>query len=144
MKIEEIEKLWEEDSKIKEYKLADEALNIPKLHAKYYRLYIREKLAYTELKEKEKTLEELLFNYFAKTLTDDEIKEYGFVYTDRKYMKADIPKAVASHKDMITYRLKLAAAYEKAEFLKSVLAMIGQRSFQIKDAINWKMFEAGN
>lgn len=144
MKLEEIETMWAIDSNIDQFKLADESLKIPKLHAKYYQIYVREKLTYSKLKENQKVLEEILTGYFAKTLTDEELDEYGLVYSDKKVLKPDIPKAVAVHKDMIDFNLKMAMVYEKVEFLKSIIQQINNRSFIIKDAIQFKMFEAGN
>ncbi len=39
MNLDEIQKLWEEDSKIDEDNLHTESTKIPSLHAKYYRLF---------------------------------------------------------------------------------------------------------
>ena len=39
MTLDEIQKLWEEDSKIDPDNLHIESLKIPQLHAKYYKIY---------------------------------------------------------------------------------------------------------
>lgn len=143
MTLEEIEAMWLEDVNIDSFKLGDESLKIPKLHAKYYQLYVREKLALSKMKEQQKSLELILEQFFAKTLTDQELDEYGLEYGDKKILKPDIPKYVDAHKDMVTMKLKIAMANEKVEFLKSIINMVQNRSFQIKDAIQWKIFEAG-
>jgi hypothetical protein len=44
MKLEEIESLWEQDSKIDRTDLDNESLKIPMLHSKYYKIYLREKI----------------------------------------------------------------------------------------------------
>jgi hypothetical protein len=44
MKIEDILELWKEDANVDRTELGDEALKIPKLHHKYYQIYISEKL----------------------------------------------------------------------------------------------------
>jgi hypothetical protein len=144
LKLEEIEKLWVEDSKINQDQLHTEALNIPRLHSKYYNYYVREKLTYHKIKEEGHNIEEILTGFFAKTLTDTELNDYELEYSDKRYLKQDIPKQVAGHKYMIDYKLKLAMSYEKTEFLKSILGMISSRSFQIRDALESKKFDAGN
>jgi hypothetical protein len=49
MKIEEILDNWKEDSKIDRTELGDEALKIPKLHHKYYQIYVSERLSVRSL-----------------------------------------------------------------------------------------------
>ena len=44
MTIDEILENWQVDVKIDKTELGDEALNIPKLHHKYYQIYVKEKL----------------------------------------------------------------------------------------------------
>ena len=44
MNIDDILNLWQEDVKIDRTELGDEALNIPKLHHKYYEIYVKERL----------------------------------------------------------------------------------------------------
>jgi hypothetical protein len=39
MNLDEIQKLWEEDSKIDEDNLHTESVKIPSLHAKYYKIF---------------------------------------------------------------------------------------------------------
>lgn len=144
MTLEEIEALWADDVHINKTQLGDESLNIPKLHAKYYHIYVREKLTYGKMIEEQRELQYILEQFFAKTLTDDELEEYGLVYSEKKTLKPDIPKAVANYKDMVTMNMRMLMQKEKVEFLKSILDMVKNRSFQIKDAVAMVMFEHGN
>lgn len=143
MKLEEIEQMWAVDSHIDEFKLDDESLKIPKLHSKYYHMYIREKLALAKLREDQKKLEDVLIGFYSKTLTDEELEKYGLEYEDKKILKPDVPRAVACNNEMIQHNLKTAMVAEKVDFLKSIIQQIGNRSFIIKDAIQFKIFQAG-
>ena len=49
--VEKINKEWAEDSKIDEINLVSESAKIPKLHHKYYMMYITQSLKTTKLKE---------------------------------------------------------------------------------------------
>lgn len=144
MTLEEIETLWSEDINIEKTRLGDESLKIPKLHAKYYHIYIREKLTLGKMVEDQRELQYILEQFFSKTLTDQELEDYGLVYGEKKILKPDIPKAVANYKDMVTLNMKILMQKEKVEFLKSILDMVKNRSFQIKDAVSMVMFEHGN
>ena len=144
MTLEEIEALWAEDCQIDKTRLGDESLRIPKLHSYYYNIYVRERLSLGKMQDSQRELQYVLEQFFAKTLTDKELEEYGLVYGDKKVLKPDIPKAVANYKDMVTLNMKILMQKEKVEFLKSVMDMIKNRSFQIKDAVTMVMFEHGN
>lgn len=143
MNIPEIESLWRVDSIIDQFKLSTEALKIPNLHSNYYEIYIKERLVLLKMKESHKELEDILFRFYQKNLTSDELKEYDLEYDDRKVLKPDIPRAVGVHKENISAKLKVGIQIEKVEFLKSIIQQINSRSFHIRDAIEFKKFESG-
>jgi hypothetical protein len=143
MKLEEIELEWSKDAKLDPFSLGDESLKIPLLHAKYYSYYVREKLSVEKLRNTKVALEDVLYGYFSKTLTDDELYEYGLFYQNKKVLKPDMPRAVSAHKDMVELNLRYSMAQEKTEFLKSILQLVNNRSFHIKNALEFRKFEAG-
>lgn len=71
------------------------------------------------------------------------MEEYGLEYPDKKILKPDIPRHIAAHEDVVKLNLRIALQADKVDFLKSVLQTINGRSFQIRDAIEWKKFVAG-
>lgn len=143
MKIEQIEKLWLEDCSIDRTDLGAEALKIPSLHQKWYQIYMQEKLLLSQLKAKIEETELLLEGFFMKTLTVEELHENNLTYSDKKYLKPDLPKHISTHSKMVELKLKLAVQTEKCEFLKDIIKTIHGRSFIIKDAIQWAIFSAG-
>ena len=50
MTIDEIFAEWDKDSKIDRNELGKESIEIPKIHNKYYRIYINEKMKLIKLK----------------------------------------------------------------------------------------------
>lgn len=144
MKLEEIEKIWLDDSVIDETDLGRAALDIPKLHAKWYAILMREKQLLYGLSIKKDELELLLEAYYGKTLTQEELDQFDLPeYSDKKILRPDIPKHIASNEKMIKINLQIASQTDKIEFVKDVLKQIHGRSFIIKDAIQWVLFQAG-
>lgn len=144
MKLDDIEKLWVDDSQINETDLATEALRIPKLHSKYYRILLDEKRNLYILEQKRLELSTVLEGYYLRTLTNEERIAHGLPeFLDKKILKTDIQKHIDLHPDMIQLNLKIGIQYDKIEFLKDINKMIHGRSFIIKDAISWYQFTNG-
>lgn len=144
MKLEDIELLWLEDTKIDETDLAAEALKIPKLHAKYWKILIQEKMLLDRQKQRLEQLELVLESYFAKTLTSEELVEHQLPpYTEKRILKPDFPKHIASWPTVVEMKLKISLQHEKIQYIGDIIKMIHGRSFIIKDAISWKVFQAG-
>lgn len=144
MILEEIEKLWSEDSIINPLKLDDESLKIPKLHAKYHKILTEEKIRIMKIQEKLHELEFIYEQFYAKTLTIEELQKYNLpTILDKKYVKQDIPKAVANTPEVIEYKRKLGIQHVKLELLESIMKSVMNRNWIIKDAITWRQFENG-
>lgn len=144
MKLEDIEKEWSIDAEINSFKLGDESLKIPKLHSKYYAILTKEKLLLMKFIKDLDQMEYILEQYYAKTLTIEEMEMYKLDdVIDKKYMKADIPKAICNTPDIITQKIKIGTQNVKIDFLESILKMVMNRNFAIRDAIEWRKFEAG-
>ena len=152
MNLEEISAMWFEDAHINVNKLHEESLRIPLLHQKYYDFYVDVKLSVSKLKEELKKFEVCLEDYMTNSMSQEEVDKFvqwaakkNVVLPDlnKKVLKPDIPKKIASNTYVIQMNLKIAETAEKAEYLKSIIGMISSRSFQIRDAINFIQFQAG-
>ena len=49
MKLEDIQTFWEKDSQVDRTELGEEALKIPQLHSKYFKIYSQERLTLRKL-----------------------------------------------------------------------------------------------
>lgn len=145
MKLSDIEIEWVNDSVIKPENLGGEALKIPRLHSKYYGFLLNEKRLMHGLCYKKDELTLTLENYFAKTLTVEELVEFKLPpYSDKRVLKPDYPKYIQMFPTMVELNLKIATQSDKIEFLKDILKNIHGRSFIIKDAIEFQKFESGS
>ncbi len=144
MLLEDIEKQWAEDAIINTLKLADESLKIPKLHSKYYSLLIFEKQILIKLRNSLDKKDYILEQFFNKTLTPDEILAHNLgQFSDKKYMKSDIPKAISNHQQIVELKTKIGVQNIKIDFLESIIKQITNRNWVIRDAIEIKKFESG-
>lgn len=144
MKLEDIEKIWVEDSHISPTDLGGEALKIPKLHSKWYSILLDEKKRLYALSIKKDELEIILEGYYLKTLTDEELKEYNLPpMPDKRILRTDVSKHINTNERMIRINLQIAQQSDKINFITDVLKQIHGRSFIIKDAIQWAIFQAG-
>lgn len=144
MKLSDIESLWSEDAKIDEMNLGNEALKISKLHAKYHSILNMEKMILHKQKTDLDKLSLLLESYLAKTLTQDELKSYGFPdYSEKKILRTDFQKHIDTWPDVVDQKLKIGVQNDKIVYLNDIIKMIHNRNFAIKSAVDWAKFTNG-
>ena len=144
MKLSDIEELWSKDSDINPMDLGGESLKIPKLHAKYHSILNNEKLVLMRHKIELDKLSLTLEAYFLKTLTVEELKTFGLPdYSEKRVLKPDIQKHIDVWPSVVEKKLLIGAQNEKIDYLKDVIKMIHNRSFQIRDAVEWVKFTNG-
>lgn len=143
MKLEKIYELWDQDSKIDSTNLHTESLKIPQLHNKYSKIYVSEKLTLLKYEQELKKLihEKKEFLIFGPT---EETEERGWKLPPRgKIIKNEADSFVEADSDVVELSLKIGLQKEKVQFLESIIRTINNRSFQIKNALEWLKFTNG-
>jgi hypothetical protein len=143
MTLEEINELWAKDSKINEVDLGNEALKIPKLHNKYYTLYVKEMLRVKKLKAELKELEMAKHEYYTGTMAEEDLKARGWKPYSLKIMKSEVSRYIDSDKEIIDMSLKIDYFVQTASYLEDIIRQINNRNFVIKSAIDWSKFQSG-
>jgi hypothetical protein len=147
MKLETLQELWEQDSRIDDVQLDVEALSVPQLHSKWYKLYLNENLSLKAQEAELKTLANHRYQFYDGTLDDDTLRELGWLDDFRAYnkkiLKSEMNRYLDSDKLIIQATLKLSYQKEKVGFLHSVLENIKFRGNLIKTAVDWKKFTSG-
>jgi hypothetical protein len=144
MKIEDILELWKEDSIIDRTELGEEATRIPKLHHKYYQLYINEKLTLRSFDSDMKKLKLEKYEFFTQGHTE-QTRTSGWELPARgMILKADIPMYMEADKDIIKLSLRIGIQQEKVDFLESIIKSLNNRGYNIKSAIDWQKFTMGS
>ena len=143
MTLEQIQELWSSDSIVDRTELGEEAVKIPQLHSKYYKLYSQERLTLRKLVEESKSLQLDLWSYYQGSLDYDRLKELGWEQNDQIILKADIQMHIDANQHWINSNLKIAYQKEKVDLLESILKTLNNRGFNINAAIQWEKFKVG-
>jgi hypothetical protein len=143
MKIEEIYEMWAKDSEIDQTNVSGESANIPKLHNKYFRVYMEEGMKLKQLRAKYKQLKLLKEQYYRGELDITELQQYGWEPQPLKILRTDISTYIDADQDMINLSLKVGMIEEKVNYLEAIIKMISNRGFQLKTIVDWERFRTG-
>ena len=139
--LETIQEMWEKDAKIDRDTLHDESLNIPSLHAKYFQIYNTIFLLRKKAEQQRKNIRHERYEYFSGKADPDVYIQNPFPKKIRdkdtmtKYLDADEKLSNAS--------LKIEYYDTMLTYLESILKVIQNRTYQIKNAIEFMRFNAG-
>ena len=142
MKLEDIEAAWEQDSQTKPTDLGNESLRTPKLHNKYYQIYLREKLLLQKLRSDFKTLEFQKWEFYTQGPNEETPKEWRLPACG-KILKNEVSRYLEADTDLIQAGLRISHQEEKVAFLLSILGVIQFRNTTIKNSIDWAKFQSG-
>lgn len=143
MTLEEIEALWEQDSKLDSEELGNEALRIPQLHSKYWKLLARENLWQQKLQTDYDVLRLDKYEFYTMGPSEEQVK-MGWVLPSRgSVIKSEAEKYLQADQDLIALSLKIGVQREKVRLLESILTNINNRSFFIKNKIEFEKFRNG-
>ena len=128
--------MWEKDSQIDIIKVHEEAAKIPSLHAKYWDVYNALKL----LKEKAQTQESKVklnrHNYYTGKASDEEYKAETFPYKVRE--KESVKRYMDADEKMQKIVSKLRYYDIMLTYLEDIVRQINNRSYQLKNIIDWQ------
>ena len=141
MDLEKIQEMWQNDSTIDPDNLHDESLKIPQLHSKYYTIYNTITLLREKARETYNRVRLERHNYYTGKAPAEVYAEDPFPYKVRdkealqRYMEAD--------DKLNSIDLKIRYYDVMLKFLEEIIKTVANRTFQIKNAIEWYKFQAG-
>ena len=133
--------MWERDSIIDPDNLHTESLNIPVLHARYYDMYNNIILLKKKSEQQKRNIRHQKYEYYTGKADPDVYIENPFPKkirdkdTLQKYMDADESLSQAS--------LKVEYYDVLLNYLQDILKMIHNRTYQIKNSIDYQRFASG-
>lgn len=143
MKLDDIFSEWEKDRAVNRAELGYAALEIPKLHSKYWRILIDERLRLKKMEEDLQVLRLDKTEFYTGNNTERH-HEMGWELPPRgRILKNELPAYLAADKHIIDSNLKIAMQKEKVGALEEIVKVIKQMSFNISSAIQWEKFKAG-
>lgn len=143
MKLTEIFEEWKKDSTIDRTELGNASLHIPLLHGKYYKMLCDERTLLKVRKDEYNKLLKVKHEYLLGLLDTDEIKQRGWNPQPLKILKADLPLYINADEELSTIDARIGVQQEKVELLESIIKVIINRGYSIRNAIDWEKFKAG-
>ena len=141
MNLEQIQEMWEKDSHIDPDNLHDESLKIPQLHSKYYTLYNTITLLREKAREQYSKVRLERYNYYTGKATAEVYAEQPFPYKVRE--KDAIQRHLDADDKMNKIDMKIKYYDVMLKFLEEIIRAVSNRTYQIKNAIEWNKFQAG-
>jgi hypothetical protein len=139
--LDKIQEMWTKDSKMDPDNLHTESLNIPVLHAKYFDLYNTIFLLRKKAEQQKRNIRHERYEYYSGK-SDPEVyidnpfpKKIRDKDTMQKYLDAD--------EKLSTVCLKIDYYDTMLVYIESILKMIQNRTYQIKNAIEYQRFMSG-
>lgn len=144
MTLTELEDMWEQDCIIDVLHLAKSSADVPRLHSKYWRYFNTHKQKAIRLEEEYLTLRGIKNRYYKGEMSRDELIEHGWEqYQGIKPLKTELDRLCDNDADLCVKARKVKANDVILTFLEDVIKSIHSRSYYIKGAIEFTIFQAG-
>ena len=139
--LDKIQSMWQEDCKIDIDNMHEESIKVPQLHSKYHEILNNLILLRTKAQKIQKSVRHERYEYYSGK-ADPEV-----------YEKEPFPKKVRDKDALIRYmdaddrvsdaNLKVEYFDVMINYTESILKQISNRTYQIKNSIEWHKFQAG-
>ena len=144
MKLEDIQELWHRDREIDYTELGTESIRIPLIHDKYLKIFTDERIRLKGVEFELSKIVRTKTEYYSGKMSQEELERRGWEQYLGRLLKNEIANYIESDDDVIKLKQQLVVLQEKVSYLDSVIRMINNRGFQIKNALDWLKFSHGN
>jgi hypothetical protein len=141
MNLDQIQDMWQRDSVIDPDNLHDESLKIPQLHSKYYTIYNTITLLREKARETYNRVKLERYNYYTGKAPAEVYVEEPFPYKVRE--KDALQRHMDADEKLSKIEMKIRYYDIMLKFLEEVIRMISNRTYQIKNSIEFLKFTAG-
>ena len=141
MNLETIQTMWEKDSRIDPDELHTASLVVPTLHAKYYQLFNDLRLLRAKAKKTYQKVYQDRYLYYSGKAEPEVYEKDPFPYKVRE--KDAIQRYLDSDEKLSTIELKVEYYDTMISYLENIIKVVQNRTFQIKNAIEFMRFNAG-
>lgn len=140
MDLEQLQLEADKDLKINDTELDLESLKTPQLHNKYMKHYTKFKLLLTRTEDELRTMKRDKWEYYTGKADPSVYQAKPF---DLKIMRTDIDKYLEADEDIQKLSQKVAYLITVVDFLDKTIRVIVNRTYTIKNAIEWRRFTSG-
>ncbi len=140
MDLEQLQLEADKDLKINDTELDLESLKTPQLHNKYMKHYTKFRLLLTRTEDELRTMKRDKWEYYTGKADPSVYQAKPF---DLKIMRTDIDKYLEADEDLQKLSQKIAYLITVVDFLDKTIRVIVNRTYTIKNAIEWRRFTSG-
>ena len=140
MDLEQLQLEADKDLKINDTELDLESLKTPQLHNKWMKHYTKFKLLLTRTEDELRTMKRDKWEYYTGKADPSVYQAKPF---DLKIMRTDIDKYLEADEDLQRLSQKIAYLITVVDFLDKTIRIIVNRTYTIKNAIEWRRFTSG-
>ena len=139
--LDKIQSMWQEDCKIDIDNMHEESIKVTQLHSKYHEILNNLILLRTKAQKIQKSVRHERYEYYSGKADPDVYEREPFPKKVRdkdaliRYMDADDRVSDAN--------LKVEYYDVMINYTESILKQISNRTYQIKNSIEWHKFQAG-
>ena len=141
MNLENLQEMWKTDSKLDDDLHDNDSIAIPQLHMKYMEFHNTYSLMKRERELEMKRLVRDKWLYYKGKAPAAVYKEMPFDY--KLTAKDEISMFIEADEEIQKIQYKIDYIEQVLFFLDGVLRMINNRTYHIKNAIEWKRFQSG-
>ena len=141
MTLDELQAKAEKDLTIDDTELDLESLKTPQLHSQYLKTYSTYALMLKKAEGEYSKLHIKKWLFYTGKAEPQEYKDKNF---DLKVLRQDVDKFIDSDDEIIKQRQKVEYLKQICNYCEQTLKQINNRTFQIKNAIEWKKFTMGS
>tara|TARA_B100001113_G_C20781464_1_gene479705 strand:- start:141 stop:569 length:429 start_codon:yes stop_codon:yes gene_type:complete len=140
MTLEELQEIADKDLKINDSELDLESIKTPQIHNKYMKHLTKFKLMLSKAEAEYNIVKKQKWEYYTG-------KAPATVYAEKpfnlKLLRQDLDKYIDSDEAVIQAKQKVDYLQTVVDFLDRTIKQISNRTFTIKNAIDWKKFTSG-
>jgi hypothetical protein len=140
MDLEQLQELADKDLKINDTELDLESLKTPQLHNKYMKHLTKFKLLLTRAEDEYRTIKREKWEYYTGK-SDPAV--YQLKPFNLKILKQDVDKYIEADEEIQKATQKVKYLETVVDFLDRTIRQISNRTFTIKNAIDWRKFTSG-
>ena len=140
MTLEELQELTDKDLKINDMEYDLESIKTPQLHNKYMKFLNKFKLQLSIAENEMHILKRNKWEYYTGKASPEVYKEKPF---DLKILRQDVDKYIDSDTELQKSKQKVDYLNTIVDYLDRTVRQISNRTFTIKNAVEWKKFTSG-
>lgn len=143
--LDELKANWAVDCIIDPDRLDESSIRTANLHQKYLDILTDYKLRIFKLEKEYLSMKGVRSRYYMGQMTKQELEDYGWdQYQYKTPLKTEMERLLETDSLLLDIKDKQSYISFCFEYVEDIMKSLRERGWQIRNAIEWRKFEAGN